>query len=345
MLRTILTAFATLALAMQASAPSPESPDPASPRPIPVMDTVFLEEMTWMEIRDALTAGKTTAIVATGGIEQNGPYLATGKHNYVLRATTQAIARKLGNALVAPIVPFVPEGNIDPPSGHMRYPGTISVTESTYEALLRDICASLRTHGFTEIVLIGDSGGNQAERPGPYRIVSVGCGPAIDLELAIRWLPAEQRSRLAASLLDLDGDAVEHAAERLGKLLSADQITPRRDNLYRLTGKPAALELLDGADFLVCSGLFDYLPDESAAGLLNAFWQRLGKGGALLVGNFAPHNPTRAYMEWIGNWYLTYRTPDDLRRLAEQAGIASQDTSVGAERLGIDLFLCAEKKS
>lgn len=141
--------------------PSPESPDPNSPRPIPVMDTVFMEEMTWMEIRDAMAAGKTTAIVATGGLEQNGPYLATGKHNYVLRATTQAIARKLGNALVAPIVPFVPEGDIDPPSGHMRYPGTISLKENTYEALLTDICASLRTHGFTEIVLIGDSGGNQ----------------------------------------------------------------------------------------------------------------------------------------------------------------------------------------
>lgn len=161
MLRTLIIAVAFLALGVQASAPSPESPDPASPRPIPVMDTVFLEEMTWMEIRDALAAGKTTVIVATGGLEQNGPYLATGKHNYVLRATTQAIARKLGNALVGPIVPFVPEGNIDPPSGHMRYPGTISVRESTYEALLKDICGSLKTHGFKEIVLIGDSGGNQ----------------------------------------------------------------------------------------------------------------------------------------------------------------------------------------
>ena len=161
MLRACLIGVVLFAFGVQASTPSPESPDPNSPRPIPVMDTVFMEEMTWMEIRDAMAAGKTTAIVATGGLEQNGPYLATGKHNYILRATTQAIARKLGNALVAPIVPFVPEGDIDPPSGHMRYPGTISLTENTYEALLADICASLRTHGFMEIVLIGDSGGNQ----------------------------------------------------------------------------------------------------------------------------------------------------------------------------------------
>ena len=89
-----------------------------------------------MEVRDAMKAGKDTAIVATGGIEQNGPYLAAGKHNVVLRATTEAIARKLGDALVAPIVPFVPEGDIDPPTVHMRYPSTISVTEGTYRALL-----------------------------------------------------------------------------------------------------------------------------------------------------------------------------------------------------------------
>jgi creatinine amidohydrolase/Fe(II)-dependent formamide hydrolase-like protein len=114
-----------------------------------------------MEVRDALKAGKTTAIVPTGGVEQNGPYLATGKHNVVLRATAEAIARKLGTALVAPIVPFVPEGNIEPPSEHMKYPGTISLSEDTFERLLTDICASLRAHGFAHVVLIGDSGGNQ----------------------------------------------------------------------------------------------------------------------------------------------------------------------------------------
>ena len=138
-----------------------QNPAPDEKRPIDALDSVWIEELTWMEVRDALKAGKTTAIVPTGGVEQNGPYLATGKHNYILRATSEAIARKLGNALVAPIVPFVPEGNIDPPSGHMKYPGTISLTESTYRLLLTDICASLKTHGFEHIVMIGDSGGNQ----------------------------------------------------------------------------------------------------------------------------------------------------------------------------------------
>src|SRR5262245_61522841 len=83
-------------------AANPMRPDPNASRPIESVDSVFLEELTWMEVRDAIRAGKTTAIIASGGIEQNGPYLALGKHQYVLRATTEAIARKLGNALVAP---------------------------------------------------------------------------------------------------------------------------------------------------------------------------------------------------------------------------------------------------
>ena len=137
------------------------TPDPEMARPIDASASLFIEELTWLEVRDALRAGKTTAIVATGGVEQNGPYLATGKHNYVLRVATEAIARKLGNTLIAPIVPFVPEGEIAPPTGHMKYPGTISVRQATFKALLTDIAESLRTHGFKRVILIGDSGGNQ----------------------------------------------------------------------------------------------------------------------------------------------------------------------------------------
>jgi len=156
-----LAAAAWGAAGREAAKPDPINPDPKGVRPIAAADTVWIEELTWMEVRDALAAGKTTVIVPTGGVEQNGPYLATGKHNYILRATGEAIARKLGNALVAPIVAFVPEGDISPPTGHMKYPGTITLTEETYERLLTDICASLAQHGFRNVVLIGDSGGNQ----------------------------------------------------------------------------------------------------------------------------------------------------------------------------------------
>lgn len=130
--------------------------------PLPTNPTVFIEEMTWMDVRDALAAGKTTAIITTGGIEPNGPWLVTGKHNYVNRANCEAIARKLGNALCAPNIEFVPEGAIEPPSGHMTSPGTISLREDTFRALLTDVAHSLKMHGFKNIIFIGDSGGNQA---------------------------------------------------------------------------------------------------------------------------------------------------------------------------------------
>jgi creatinine amidohydrolase len=134
---------------------------PTTPNPLPAATTVWMEEMTWMDVRDAIAAGKTTVIISTGGMEPNGPWLVTGKHNYVLHTNCEAIARKLGNALCAPIVKFVPEGRIDPPSGHMTSPGTISVNEPTFRALLADIVHSLKQHGFKNIILIGDSGGNQ----------------------------------------------------------------------------------------------------------------------------------------------------------------------------------------
>ncbi len=133
-----------------------------TPNPLPAPKTIWIEEMTWMDVRDALAEGKSTVIIPTGGVEPNGPWLATGKHNYVLRANCDAIARALGNALCAPVIKLVPEGNIDPPSGHMTSPGTLSLQQATFEALLTDVAHSLKMHGFRNIVFIGDSGGNQS---------------------------------------------------------------------------------------------------------------------------------------------------------------------------------------
>ncbi|HIF07696.1 MAG TPA: hypothetical protein EYQ64_12325, partial [Gemmatimonadetes bacterium] len=133
-----------------------------TPNPLPTANTVWLEEMTWMDVRDALAAGKTTAIISTGGIEPNGPWLVTGKHNYVLRANCEAIARELGNAICAPIIKLVPEGSIEPQTSHMTSPGTISMRQETFEAVLTDVAHSLKMHGFQNIIFIGDSGGNQS---------------------------------------------------------------------------------------------------------------------------------------------------------------------------------------
>jgi creatinine amidohydrolase len=155
-------AATVIALAIGASArlqtPSPQE----APRPIEAGDSLWSEELTWMEVRDALKAGKTTVLIGTGGVEQNGPYVAGGKHNFVLATVMPEIAKAIGNTLIAPIVKFVPEGAIEPaPRGHMAYPGTISLEAATFEALLTDICRSYKAHGFKDIILIGDSGGNQ----------------------------------------------------------------------------------------------------------------------------------------------------------------------------------------
>jgi creatinine amidohydrolase len=135
---------------------------PDTPRPIDAATSLWAEELTFMEVRDLVKAGTTTIIIGTGGVEQNGPYVAGGKHNFVLQTVMPYIARAVGSALLAPIVKFVPEGRIEPtPSGHMAYAGTISLEAATFEALLTDICRSYAAHGSIDIVLIGDSGGNQ----------------------------------------------------------------------------------------------------------------------------------------------------------------------------------------
>ena len=124
-------------------------------------ERVFLEEMTWIEVREALRAGRTTVIVPTGGTEQNGPHMALGKHNAIVRFTAGEIARRLGNALVAPVLAYVPEGSAEPPTGHMRFPGTITLPEGAFAAVLEHAARSFRAHGFRDVVLIGDSGENQ----------------------------------------------------------------------------------------------------------------------------------------------------------------------------------------
>jgi creatinine amidohydrolase/Fe(II)-dependent formamide hydrolase-like protein len=121
--------------------------------------SLFLEELTSSEVRAAIKAGKTTLLLPIGGTEQNGDHIALGKHNVRARLLAGAIAARLDNALVAPVVSYVPEGSIDPPTGHMRQPGTITIPEDAFEKTLESAARSLITHGFTTIVLLGDHGG------------------------------------------------------------------------------------------------------------------------------------------------------------------------------------------
>lgn len=128
-----------------------------APRPIEALDSVWMESLTWMEIRDAIKGGKHSALILTGGVESNGPYLATGKHNFVLKVMGEAIARKMGNALVAPILTLEPGR----PDGERVAPGSVVLSQATYRAVLTDMAESLRGMGFSNVFLMGDSGGNQ----------------------------------------------------------------------------------------------------------------------------------------------------------------------------------------
>jgi creatinine amidohydrolase/Fe(II)-dependent formamide hydrolase-like protein len=123
--------------------------------------SVFVEELTWTELRDLIAAGKTTIIIPIGGTEQNGPHMAIGKHNARVKILSGRIAAALGNAVVAPVLPYVPEGTIDPPSGHMRFPGTITVPEDVFEKTIEYAARSFKQHGFRDIVFLGDHGSTQ----------------------------------------------------------------------------------------------------------------------------------------------------------------------------------------
>jgi creatinine amidohydrolase/Fe(II)-dependent formamide hydrolase-like protein len=124
---------------------------------------VFTENMTSYEIRDAIAAGRTTAILFAGGIEQNGPHMALAKHNVIARYAAAQMAERLGNALVFPIIPFSPAGDPVAKTGHMRFPGTISISSEVFLGLMRQIAQSAAAAGFRNIFLMGDHGGGQSE--------------------------------------------------------------------------------------------------------------------------------------------------------------------------------------
>src|SRR5438132_11900477 len=126
-------------------------------------DTVFLEELTWTELRDLIQSGKTTIIVPIGGTEQNGAHMALGKHNLRVRYLSEKIAGALGNALVAPVIAYVPEGALGPPTGHMRFPGTITVPEEAFDKILEYAARSFKLAGFRDIVFLGDHGSYQRD--------------------------------------------------------------------------------------------------------------------------------------------------------------------------------------
>jgi creatinine amidohydrolase len=154
--KSILTKFNLPALVLAAVALIPGWAGAATAQP-----SVYLEELTTAEVSVAIREGKTTIIIPVGGTEQSGPHMVLGKHNIRAKALAGKVAQQLGNALVAPVVAYVPEGNISPPTEHMRFAGTISIPESAFKATLDAAARGFQQHGFLNIVLIGEHGGYQ----------------------------------------------------------------------------------------------------------------------------------------------------------------------------------------
>src|ERR1700719_252222 len=137
-------------------------------------NSLLIEDMTWTEVRDAIAAGKTTAIYYAGSTEQNGPGVALGKHVFIAHYLAPIIAAQLGNALVYPTMPFAPTGNwglvgpgvIDPANktGHMRYAGSMNLSEETFGAVAHDVALSAISAGFKNVVLMCDHGGPAQSR-------------------------------------------------------------------------------------------------------------------------------------------------------------------------------------
>ncbi len=128
------------------------------PLTAPLPGTIDIADMTWVEVRSALAHGYTRVIVPSGGIEQNGPHMIMGKHDHIVAFTARRIASDLGNTLVAPVVSFVPQGDYVPPTGNMRFPGTIGVPEPVFAGVLEGIARSLKAAGFKSICFIADHG-------------------------------------------------------------------------------------------------------------------------------------------------------------------------------------------
>lgn len=133
----------------------------AMPAAAQAANLVYLEEMTSAEVSVALRGGTTTVIIPVGGTEQNGLHMVLGKHNTRAKVLAGQVAQRLGDALVAPVVSYVPEGNVSPPTEHMRFAGTISIPEPVFRATLEAAARSFKQHGFKDIVLLGDSGNYQ----------------------------------------------------------------------------------------------------------------------------------------------------------------------------------------
>ena len=153
--RLVMTIPLVALCAAPALAQTPAAPKAARPMAHAAAPVVEFEMMTWPEVKAAIAAGKTTALVYTGGTEQRGPQDVNGGHTLMARAQVKAIALKLGNAIAMPVLAFTPN------RASKELPGTIGLTNETFEAVLTEIAEQAALSGFSNVIIMGDHGGGQ----------------------------------------------------------------------------------------------------------------------------------------------------------------------------------------
>ena len=220
-----------LALAMLAVAISPLSAQVRS---------VYVEDLTWPEVRAAQHDGYTTAIIYTASTEQNGPHMVLGKHIFVAHAVAGRIAQELGHALVYPTLPYAPTGTLNPRSGHMRFPGSVTLTSTTYRAVVEDVARSAVSAGFTHVFIMGDHGTGQDQLELAARAVAASAPAGVHV-VYIGELYYGSRAKDSVYLASRGLITNEHAGpgdtSELMALDSAGQWI-RRDQLGASAGKP-----------------------------------------------------------------------------------------------------------
>lgn len=203
--------------------------------------TITMRDMTWMEIRAAISQGAKTVIMPTGGIEQNGPHMVLSKHDYIVSYAANSIAKSLGNTLVAPVISFVPEGDFSPPSDNMRFTGTIGITEAAFEAVLDGVGRSLKLAGFTKILILGDNGPSQATQARvAARLSRLWRGEGVQVvHIGDYYEDAKQYAQLAQL-----GETVESIGIHAGLIDTSELlfIAPHAVNLGHLKGINSPLE-------------------------------------------------------------------------------------------------------
>jgi len=132
------------------------------PRTVDVKDIVELELLTHTEVYDKIhNHGMTSVLVVTGGTEERGPHDVLGGHTIMARRRAAEIAKRLGNTLVAPVLPIAVAA-----TGlreNTTQPGGVQMAADVFKAVQIAEIESMAMNGFKDIFLMGDHGGGQAQ--------------------------------------------------------------------------------------------------------------------------------------------------------------------------------------